>query len=133
MNIHLKKFTDKVTAVILFIVITELAIGMALGISCMFDYHFYSSDRDTYAILETCRVKADDDIEELVEYCKLYTYDESGIALSRSEQNTLDKYKVKYAEGNTNVRFTAMCVGCDVVLTNKTSTETEEYIYEKYI
>ncbi len=133
MEIKLNKFTDKVTAIIIFIVVTELAIGIALGISCMFDYHFYSSDRDTYAMLETCRVKTEDDIEEIVEYCKLYTAEQEGKILSQSDKNTLDKYRINYAAENTNIRFTAMRAGSDVILTNKFSTQKEEYIYETYV
>ncbi len=133
MEIRLNKFTDKVTAIIIFIVVTELAIGIALGISCMFDYHFYSSDRDTYAMLETCRVKSEDDIEEIVEYCKLYTDEQAGKRLSQSDKNTLDKYRINYAPENTNIRFTAMRAGSDVILTNNYSTQKEEYIYETYV
>ena len=105
MNIKLNKLTDKITAIIVFIVVTELAIGVALGISCMFDYHFYASDRNTYAILETCRVKSESDIEEIVEYCKLYTYEQEGVKLSQLDQNILDRYRINFAEKNTNIRF----------------------------
>ncbi len=133
MNIKLNKLTDKITAIIVFIVVTELAIGVALGISCMFDYHFYASDRNTYAILETCRVKSESDIEEIVEYCKLYTYEQEGVKLSQLDQNILDRYRINFAEKNTNIRFTAMQVGSDTILTNKLSSVQEEYIYETYV
>ena len=132
MRISLKSLTDRVTAIFLFVLFMEISVAIALGISCMYDYHFYASDRDTYALQEAFRVKSEADIEHIFEYASLSA--QPAQSLSATQKNKLHTYTVRYAPESTNIRFVVCGQDGQTLLTNLSAQQTdgEAYIYERF-
>lgn len=117
MKLTLRTFVDRATAMLLFVLFMEVSVALALGISCMYDYHFYASDRETYALQEAFRVKTDADLEKIVECCTL-TQKQNAAGLSDSEQNRLQNIQLQLRAGSTNLRFEARLMNSSLTLTN---------------
>lgn len=132
MRISLKSVTDRVTAIFLFVLFIEISVALALGISCMYDYHFYASDRDTYAMQEAFRVKSEADIDHIFEYA--YLSAQPAQSLSAAQQNKLHSYSVRYAPQSTNIRFVVRAQDGQTLLTNLSAqqTDAQEYVFERF-
>ena len=61
MRYMIKNLSDKITAVLIYLLLAELVVALLLAIDCMIDYHFYAPDCDTYAMQEVYRVKTDEE------------------------------------------------------------------------
>ncbi|MBR3620723.1 MAG: hypothetical protein IKN56_04385, partial [Clostridia bacterium] len=77
----IKSLSDKITAILVFLLLSELAVAMFLAIDCLVDYRFYTKEGDSYAIEETMRVKTGTEFENIEFYtaCKLAGKDFSDI------------------------------------------------------
>ena len=111
MKFMFKTMTDRATAIFLFILFVEISVAIVLGVSCMYDYHFYASDGKTYATQKAFDVKSEAEIDQIVEYVLLHEKQQRGQTLTPQESNTLAQYRRRYAPGVTNVRFTAQIAG----------------------
>lgn len=125
MKLSLKTLADRATAMLLFVLFMEISVALALGISCMYDYHFYASDRETYAVQEAFRVKTDADLKKIVEYCSLMQKQNAG-GLSAAEQNRLQAYAMQYRAESTNLRFEARIMDSSLTMTNFGTGESRE-------
>ena len=105
MKILLKTTTDRVTAMFLFILFMEISVSLVLGISCMYDYHFYASDYKTYATQAAFGVKSEAEIDNIASYAVLYRKQQSGAELTAQERSELSLYEKRYVPGMTNARF----------------------------
>ena len=123
MKLTLKTMTDRATAVFLFILFMEISVALALGISCMYDYHFYASDRETFASQEAFRVKTDADVQKIETYCSL-VYKGQTSALSDSERMQLDRLALHFRGTSTNLRFAVQYANTTAILTNLADGET---------
>ncbi len=133
MKLSLKTFADRATAMLLFVLFMEVSVALALGISCMYDYHFYASDRETYAVQEAFRVKTDADLKRIVEYCALTQRQSTG-SLSATEQNRLQAYALQYRAESTNLRFEAQIAASSMTLTNFGPDEKRDgpFVYSRF-
>lgn len=98
--------SDKITAMVAFLLFFELAVAMALAASCMIDYHFYAKDSRVYAFEEAMRVKTTNEFEDIVNYYSLHlkTLDDSA---TNTELYRLKEYEKKYSKTRSNVLFIA--------------------------
>ena len=131
MRFQIKGFADKATAIFLFVLMAEIAVSIALGISCMYDYHFYASDYKTYALQEAYKVKTDAEIDGIVRYVSLSEQKENG-TLPQSLDREWNALSMKYAPTATNIRFIAM-EGESVTMTNTdVPIDIKQTVYERY-
>lgn len=90
----MKSLSDKITAVIVYLLLAELVVGLFLAIDCMAEYRFYTNDGGQFAREETMRVLSKDEFE-IIENCIVKEVNEPG---SSELEST-------YKEGNSNVEF----------------------------
>lgn len=128
MKILKMNFSDKVTAIVAFLLFFELAVAMALAISCMIDYHFYAEDSKTYAFEEAMRVKTTDEFEEIENYYSLYLKKLNNTA-TKTELYRIEEYEHKYDKSRSNVLFIASLEDNYAVLCNF-SDEVINSIYD---
>ena len=129
MKITLKSIIDRITAVFLFILFMEISVALVLGISCMYDYHFYASDRDMFAQQAAYEVKTDTDLQDLTRYA-LLTLKKEKQPLTLTEQNALNTYAVRYAPTATNLRY-SVSDGTRMILQNETPAQ-ETLAYQRF-
>ncbi|MBQ7543127.1 MAG: HAMP domain-containing histidine kinase [Clostridia bacterium] len=122
MKFTLKTLTDRLTAVFLFVLFMEISVAIALGISCMYDYHFYASDYKTYAKNVAFEVKSAALADDLAQYVKLLQKAQTQ-TLTPSEKSELDAFERRYDDPNaTNVRYT-VTAGGRTIRSNETPTQ----------
>ena len=132
MRFRLKSYTDKATAVFLFILFAEIAVALALGISCMYDYHFYASDYESYALQESYRVKTDAEIDNIVRFVTLEEQKKNR-SLPVSLEREWNALSMKYAKAATNIRFEAVEEKSGLTLTNLDQpVQKDQTVYERY-
>ena len=133
MKLSLKTLADRATAMLLFVLFMEISVALALGISCMYDYHFYASDCETYAVQEAFRVKTDADLGRIAEYCSLVRRQNTD-ALTAAERNRLQAYALQYRAESTNLRFTAQIAQPNLTLTNFENGENRDgpFAYSRF-
>ena len=129
MKLSLKTATDRAMAAFLFILFMELSVAIALGVSCMYDYHFYASDYRTYPVQAAFEVKSGAQLDDITAYADL-TMRKARTQLSSIQQSRLDAYAAAFAPSATNARFTVRD-GTDVLLTNGTSAP-ETLAYQRF-
>lgn len=119
---------DRVTAVILLIVLTVLSVGSGLAINCLCDYNFYGDNGKTaweYAL----QTRLQSDIADIEDYCYCYLQNSAGIDYPTSR---LASYDEEYNELNTNVLFHAMDKNGKVFFgTYEPETDAYQYRYSK--
>ena len=129
MKLSLKTTTDRAMAAFLFILFMELSVAIALGVSCMYDYHFYASDYRTYAVQAAFEVKSGSQLDDLTDYADL-TLRQKQSQLTDMQQSRLDAYAVAFAPSATNARFTVTGEN-GVLLTNETSAP-QQFAYQRF-
>ena len=107
MRYMIKSISDKITAILVFILLSELAVAMFLAIDCLVEYRFYSKEGDSYAIEETMRVKTGAEFENI----EFYT------ARKLAGKDCSDIY-AKYNKDRSNIVFFVRDTGGGVILTN---------------
>ena len=89
----IRNLSDKITAVLIYLLLAELVVALLLAIDCMADYHFYAPDCDTYALHETFRVKTNAEVESV----------EPFIISQLSDKGSSDSFRQKYRKDSSNV------------------------------
>ncbi len=113
----IKSFSDKVTAALVYLLLAEIAVALALAVDCMADYHFYAPDCDTYALNATMQTKTDNEFPEIEEYLSLAIKNKNGTA-SPTDKKNFEEYKRKYSDKNTNIVFTVTDESGNIILDN---------------
>lgn len=103
----IKSLSDKITAILIFLLLAELAVAMFLAIDCLVDYRFYSGEGESYATEEAMRTKTGAEFEN-IEY---YT------ALKLAGEDYRDVY-TQYNTVNSNLVFMVYDEGGNIILTN---------------
>ena len=107
MRYMIKSLSDKITAILIFLLLSELAVAMFLAIDCLVDYRFYTKEGDSYAIEETMRVKTGTEFENI----EFYT------ARKLAGKDFSEIY-TKYNKDRSNIVFFVRDTGGGVILTN---------------
>ena len=71
MRYMIKSLSDKITAILIFLLLAELAVAMFLAIDCLVDYRFYSGEGESYATEEAMRTKTGAEFENIEYYTAL--------------------------------------------------------------
>ncbi len=103
----IKSLSDKITAILIFLLLAELAVAMFLAIDCLVDYRFYSGEGESYATEEAMRTKTGAEFEN-IEY---YT------ALKLAGEDYRDVY-TQYNTVNSNLVFMVYDEDGNIILTN---------------
>ena len=135
MKFSLKSMTDRATAVFLFILLIEISVAVALGISSLRDYHFYASDYREYAVQAAFEVKTEADVANLTQYFRLR---QAGDDLSETQRTALHTLNTRFSADNaqaTNLRYSILSDDGREALTNLADGETMEdtpFIYSRF-
>ena len=111
----MKSLSDKITAIIIYLVLAEFVVGLFLAIDCMAEYRFYSGDGGRFAREETMRVLSKDEFEN-IENCIVKEVNAPG---SSGIEST-------YSEGNSNVNFAVYKFDGSLFLHSSAIKETSE-------
>ena len=103
MKYLIKNFSDKVTAMFVYLVLAELVVALLLAIDCMIDYHFYAPDCDTYAMNEVYRVKTDEEFSKVETYLAQVLSGEKPDAFLQEYDSRVSNVVVVAADNNGRV------------------------------
>jgi len=102
MKYLIKSFSDKVSAVIIFLLLFEIAVGLGLAINCMYDYGFYTPNAAQYAFQEVMKSKTAGEFDNLSDYYFLYLKQQEGTA-SATDLIKLESYSQAYSREKSNL------------------------------
>ncbi len=131
MKLELKNLSDKILVAVCYVITIELAVAIALAINFMYDYHFYTSDRDTYPIQKAMSQKTQTECDSIAEYASLVYAQRDGGNLGHEVQSVYDTYRKKYEPANTNLVFFVSDESGTVFLQNDSGFDRNDYCYTR--
>lgn len=119
----IKSFTDKITVAVVYMLLVEIAISIALAINFMYDYHFFAPDSDVFPIQKSMDMKTDIEYENIRDYITFEIKAKNKEKLSVAEQSEYNDLKQKYSKENTNLIFYIESENGDTILSNDSIPE----------
>ncbi|MCR5149785.1 MAG: HAMP domain-containing histidine kinase [Clostridiales bacterium] len=122
MKYMIKTLWDKITAAVVYILLAEIVVAVALAVDCLADYRFYTSSPGEYAFEEAMRVKTDEELSHIERY----------LTVSFNERNEGDEQALSVLERHfdiraTNVVFYVTDDSGRILLTNIPDGETFDF------
>lgn len=132
----IKSLADKITAAVVYMLLIEIAVSLALAINFMYDYHFFTEDSSIYPVQKGMALKVDKEFSQIEDYITLYLKDylkdETGNELTEQEKASFSNLTHKYKADNTNLVFSAETEDGQINVSNNKIPGKNEFCFSKH-
>ncbi len=103
----IKNLADKITVAVVYMLVVEICVSLALAINFMYDYHFYSSDNLIYPLEKAMSLKTEKEYDHIANFIAISLKKEAGNTLTENEEAAYENLVAQYKAENTNLVFEA--------------------------